>query len=212
MANRSAAHSPPLSGFSAVRCAVMSQQLLPSNQFGPSSGGAMTAGLRVCTVTGATSSSMVAGISGGDGFGIATPMVWTRSVGTVADLSSATSSQTMPACPGPNFVVGACVADDAGPVAELVAGQGEQRLVACAHRHRRQRHLLCQRVRQLQLVREMGLAVGGRHRHRRGDHAWRSPASRPPVHQGGELAVVDGSIASSALRSRSTTSTTRRSG
>ena len=107
MANRSAAHSPPLIGLVALRWAVISQQLLPSNQFGPLSGGAITAGLRVCTATGATSSSMVAGNSGGDGFGIATPMVWTRSVGTVADLSIATSSHTMPACPGPNFVVGA---------------------------------------------------------------------------------------------------------
>ena len=69
----------------------------------------MTAGLRVCTVTGATASSMVAGISGGDGFGTEMPTVWTRSVGMVADLSSATSSHTIPVCAGPNFVVGVWV-------------------------------------------------------------------------------------------------------
>ena len=37
----------------------------------------------------------------------------------------------------------------AGPVAELVSGQGEQRLVAGVDGHRRQRHLLIERVGQL---------------------------------------------------------------
>ena len=56
----------------------------------------MTAGLRVCTVTGANFSSMAPGISGGDGFGMAMPTVWIRSAGMAADLSSATSSHTIP--------------------------------------------------------------------------------------------------------------------
>ena len=66
----------------------------------------MTTGFRVSTATGATFSSMVAVISGGVGFGTVKLTVCTRSAGTAADLSSATSSQTSPLWPGPNFVVG----------------------------------------------------------------------------------------------------------
>src|ERR1700687_5548844 len=112
MANRSATHSWPLSGLIAIRCAVMSQQLLPSNQFGPSSGDEMTAGLRVETVTGATVAVIVAGNSGGIGSGMATPMACARVVGMLdgppsAGLSTATSSHTNALCPGPGLVVGA---------------------------------------------------------------------------------------------------------
>src|SRR6476646_5326675 len=105
MAYRSAAHRPPDSGFNALRCALMSQQP-PPNQPGPSSGGAMTTGFRDSTTTGATFSSMTALISGGVGFGTVKLIVCTRSVGTGADVSSATSSQIAPPWAGPNFVVG----------------------------------------------------------------------------------------------------------
>src|SRR6476660_1867419 len=173
MAYRSAAHRPPDSGFNALRCALMPQQPPPFNQPGPSSGGAMTTGFRDSTTTGATFSSMTALISGGVGFGIVKLTVCTRSVGRKADVSSATSSQTAPPWAGPNFVAlgrsqlrrrrGRSVR--AGPVAELVSGQGEQRLVAGVDGHRRQRHLLIERVGQLQLVDEMGFAIGGGHRY-----------------------------------------------
>src|SRR3954452_16400256 len=107
MANRSAAQRLPSSGFMAIRCAVMSQQLLPSSHRGPSSGGEMTAGRWLEGVTGAMSSSvMVAGNSGGIGLARSTMMVCDSSVGTGAERSSTTSSHTMPACPGPNVVVG----------------------------------------------------------------------------------------------------------
>ncbi len=66
----------------------------------------MTTGFRDSTTTGATSSSMIAVISGGVGFGIVKPTVCTRSVGSGADVSNATSSQTAPPWAGPNFVVG----------------------------------------------------------------------------------------------------------
>src|SRR6476661_1493277 len=106
MAYRSAAHRPPDSRFNAVRCALMSQQPSPSNQPGPSSGGATTTGFRDSTTTGATFSSMTALISGGVGFGTVKLTVCTRSAGRGADVSSATSSQTVPPWAGPNFVVG----------------------------------------------------------------------------------------------------------
>src|SRR6187431_3579071 len=106
MAYRSAAHRPPDSGFNAFRCALMSQQPPPSNQPGPSSGGAMTTGLKGSTATGATVSSMTALISGGVGFGTVKLTVCTRSVGRASDVSNATSSQTAPPWAGPNVVVG----------------------------------------------------------------------------------------------------------
>src|SRR6478735_1515677 len=105
MANRSAAHSWPLSGFIAIRWAVMSQQLLPSNHFGPSSGGEMTAGLWSDTSTEATFSVMLAGSSGGMGSDRFTSRVWDSFFGTCAP-STTTSSHTIPPWPGPSFVVG----------------------------------------------------------------------------------------------------------
>src|SRR5260370_14540017 len=89
MANRSEAHSWPLSGFIAIRCAPMSQQLSASNQFGPSNGGAMTTGLRVWTVTGATVSVIVGKSIGGFGCGSQTPIVCPRVVGICRGLPSA---------------------------------------------------------------------------------------------------------------------------
>src|SRR6478735_11673505 len=106
MAYRSAAHRPPDSRLNAVRCALMSQQPAPSNQPGPSSGGAMTIGFRDSTTAGAAFSSMTALISGGVGLGTVKLTVCTRSVGSGADVSSATSSQIAPPWAGPNFVVG----------------------------------------------------------------------------------------------------------
>src|SRR5258708_34910340 len=89
MANRSEAHSWPLSGFIAIRCAPMPQQLSASNQFGPSNGGAMTTGLRVWTVTGATVSVIVGKSIGGVGFGSATPSVWAGVVGILGGAPAA---------------------------------------------------------------------------------------------------------------------------
>jgi len=83
----------------------MSQQLLACTQFGPTSGGAMTDGLRVCTDTGATVSIIVAGNSGGCGCAKETPTPCTNSAGMVAPRSNATSSQTAADCAGPSFVV-----------------------------------------------------------------------------------------------------------
>ena len=143
MANRSAAHSPPLSGFSALRWALMSQQLSPSNQFGPSSGGAITAGLRVGH--GDRRHLFVHGR--GDqrwrsASGSRRRCVWTRSVGSGRGLVQCDVEPDDAGLPRSQFRCRRGCPDDAGPVAELVAGQGEQRLVARAHRHRRQRHLL----------------------------------------------------------------------
>ena len=92
-------------GFSAIRCGVMSQQLLASTQFGPTSGGTMTGGFRVWTVTGATVSVIVAGNNGGCGCATETPIACTNSAGTVAPGSSATSSHTAADWDGPSFVV-----------------------------------------------------------------------------------------------------------
>src|SRR5213592_349950 len=89
----------------------MSQQLSTSNQFGPASGDEMTTGLRVCTVTGATVSVIVAGNTPGNGSFMEMPTVWVRLAGMVdgvpsAGRSSATSSHTNPPCPGPSLVAG----------------------------------------------------------------------------------------------------------
>ena len=93
-------------GFSAIRCAVMSQQLLPANHFGPANGGEITAGLRVCTVTGATLTVIVGGNSGGIGCARETPTLCVSAVGTPTSLSKATSSHTVAVCAGPIFAVG----------------------------------------------------------------------------------------------------------
>ena len=158
----------------------MSQQLLPSNQFGPSRGGAMTAGLRVCTVTGATFSVMVAGISGGDGFGIVTLIVWIRSAGMVADLSSATSSQT--SLPGRAPIsLSACASRGRGSSTPSLSPASVSSVWSPAAPPRTSASRSCEHVRQQQLVREMVLAVGGGHRHGGGDHARETPASGPRV-------------------------------
>src|SRR3954447_21185443 len=110
MANRSAAQSFPFNGFIAIRCGVMSQQLLPSSQPGPYSGGAMTGGSSVEMVTGATSSVIVAVSSGGAGLVRLTTTVCESSCGTAGVLSFApsmtTSSQTIALWAGRSFVVG----------------------------------------------------------------------------------------------------------
>src|SRR5882757_589455 len=88
----------------------MSQQLLPSTQRGPSKGGEMTGGSWVETVTGATSSVIVAGSSGGIGLVRFVTMVCESSCGTAGVLSvgpsMTTSSQTTALWPGPSFEVG----------------------------------------------------------------------------------------------------------
>jgi len=71
----------------------------------------MTAGLRVCTVTGATVSVIAAGNDGGCGWASETLIVCERLVGMIGALpsagrSTATSSHTSALSPGPTFVVG----------------------------------------------------------------------------------------------------------
>src|SRR6478672_2870790 len=131
MANRSAPHSWPLSGFSAERCALRAQQLSTSSQFGPASGGDMTAGLRVCTVTGATVSVIAAGNDGGCGWASETLIVCERLAGMVggpfhSDVQPYQRAQSRTHLRG--GLLG--TAQDAGPVRELVAREGQQRLVA----------------------------------------------------------------------------------
>src|SRR6478752_1475385 len=106
MAKRSETKIFPLIGLAAIRCADISQQPLPFNQFGPSSGGEIDTGLRVDTVTGATSWVTSAPTSPGSGLATFTCTEWVRSVGTCAPPSTATSSHTSPVWPGPSTLVG----------------------------------------------------------------------------------------------------------
>ena len=99
------------------------------------------------------------------------PTVWIRSAGIGCGLVERDVQPDNPALSRPQFRCRRLGPDDACPIADLITGQREQCLVACKYLHRRDCHVLCHCVRQLQLVREMGLAVGGEHRHRRGDHA-----------------------------------------
>ena len=126
----------------------------------------MTAGLRVCTVTGATVSVMVAGNSGGRGCASDTPIACTSSAGTVPPGSSETSSHTAADCAGPSFVVDAGFPDHTCPVRQPLARQVQQRPVCGAHVDRCQRHLLVEHIGQLQFVGQVHLAVGGGHRDR----------------------------------------------
>ena len=126
-------------------------------------------GLRVCTVTGATLSVMVAGNSGGMrlGYRDADRVHQRRSERAHPCRVRRRATRSRPAR-GPSFVVGSGVSEDSRPVGEPVTGQVQQRLVALADADRCQRHLLVER-RWSAAVRRPGAPC----------RRWRAPGRRP---------------------------------
>ena len=192
MANRSAAHSWPLSGFSAIRCALMSQQLLPSNQFGPSSGGAMTGRL--------------AGLHGdrrhllGHRRG---KQRWLRLRDARPRPRASGRWESVPPCPARRRATPPRLAPARISLWALGFPMTRVQLPSWSPARfssvwspastvdRCQRHVLVEHVGQLQLVGQVDLAVGGRHRDRRGDDTGQHRRHRPGPASGAADVVVE---------------------
>ena len=146
----------------------------------------MTGGSSVETVTGATSSVIVAGSSGGAGLVRLTTTVCESSWGTAGVLSFApsmtTSSQTMTLWPGPEFRGrGPCRRVSRVQYASWSPASDSSVLSPALTLTDDDGHVLPDGVGELQFVGQMHLAVGGGHGNRRREHArreagWRRPA------------------------------------
>ena len=199
MANRSAAHSWPLSGFIAIRCAPRSQQLSPSNQFGPSSGGAMTTGLRVWH--GDRRDRLVHGRRDHWRMGSTARCRRVREVGRnrgwrAVGVAPVRRRARRSRLARPHFVVGVWVTDDACPFADL-SPANVSRVWSPASNFTDEIVMSWVSRSSAQLVREMELAVGGRYRHRARRPRWPARVSRPHVRSGGAAAGSSTAIASS---------------